>query len=361
MTEKRKLYLCEKPDQAKKYSKKINPCDRILITEILGYKFNYAQIQFSNAPYTDLTPKYEINKDLYGGDINSLIDRYTKEYSVDGIHKINTLLKKYYLMRIENEDVSNSLIKEYLIGFDEIVFACDYDYTGLRTFELYFKVYCNLGDNYLDFFIKNNIKISFIKNHNSTEKLLDKSIRKKEPFLISELANNSIEHYKKKDFLEYNYTLNSILFFNEIYLIIFRKQPQNSITKNFINVLYHLKDGNKLQDYKITDYMRKKNIGNNCSRHKIFETMNKLGFLLEEEKKCNLNLKGKVPFYSLSKNGLKFIECLHTKVNDPHFTLRLDNDYKILNLTDFKIKYEKYLFNVFSKQKRLNRKIFHND
>jgi hypothetical protein len=359
MTEKRKLYLCEKPDQAKKYSKKINACDRILITEILGYKFNYPKIQFSNAPYTDLMPQYEINKGLYEGDVNSLIDRYTKEYSIDGIHKTNILLKKYYLMRIENEDVSNSLIEEYLTGFDEIVFACDYDYTGLRTFELYFKTYCNLGDNYLDFFAKNDIKISFIKNQNSTDKLLDKSIREKESFLISELANESIEHYNKKDFLDYNYTLNSILFLNEIYVQIFKKQPINSITKNFINILFFLKNENGLQDHKIMDYMIIKNIGNNCSRHEIFKTMNELGFFTEEEKKCNLNLKGRKLLYKLSVNGLKFIECLHTKVNDPYLILRLGDDYKNLNLIDFKVKYEKYLYNVFSKQKRLNRKLFH--
>lgn len=359
MSEKRKLYLSEKPYVAKYYSKHIKDNDRIILTGMIEYKFKYPDIMFSNSPYTELEPQYILEVNKRPEYQHYFHERYINEYWNNGQIKINSLLEEYHYKRIKDHDFDNTKIKEYFKTFDEIVFACDYDYTGLRAFELYFKIYCNLGNDYLLFFSENNIKVSFVKNIHIDDKSIPRAINKKEVFSKSTLAQESISHYLSKDFFEYNYNINSILFFNEIYKIIFKKDAEYSITKNFINILYFMLDKSNLSEHKILKYMEISKIGNPCSRAYILETMDSLGFFFKKEIKCNQNIKGKREIINLSAESISFLKYLHKKTDDPFLTSRLQDDYTNIKYSAFKNKYEKYLYNVFSKQKRMNRKLLH--
>jgi len=136
--------------------------------------------------------------------------------------------------------------------------------------------------------------------------------------------------------------------------------------------------------------MEEDNVGSLICRSLFIENLHKIG-LIEEDKseilgypvskeynnehKHTAIYEGEIISverypYQISEKGKLFVECLHKKLRDPNLSTRLGRDilseYEFLSsyekvndlsIEDFKDKYERYLYNVFSKQKRYLRKI----
>ena len=351
----RKLILCEKPMAANEFCKLINKNDKIILSQsIAGYTFNYQDIKFSEAPYTKENPKYKFRK-LENSLFSTASFNYKKE-----IIDCPMLIEIYNKREILNKEEYIKLVINYLKNFNEIIFACDWDISGHRGFHLKFSNYFKLGENWLNILTNLGIKITAVKiscfNHESLKKDFNNRVEYKN--------NENIEYFKdsyiKKDYFEYNYNLNSLLFFNEI-LKNLNSNLDILLTKNYISTLF-LINNNEKNEHEILSEMREMAIGSFTSKSKIISKLfeNKL---IENDKNNHLILT------DLSE---KFIKFLHKKINDPYLNIRLyinnlessHYDEKLialnqnLSVDDFKFKYEKYLYDVFSKQKRLSRKNF---
>jgi len=206
------------------------------------------------------------------------------------------------------------------------------------------RYFFELGKEWIDFFNIYNIKISIMKVCSFDEKSLSKYFAERKNIYDSDYHLLK-ESYIKKDFFEYNYNLNSLLFFNNILKKINIDKNDIILTKNHISTLFLLQKENLTEDL-IIQLMNKRKIGQASSFAEIVYNLN----ILKLTQKRN-------ELVSLSEQGELFLSFLHKKINDPYLNIRLQNDHKELSVEDFKIKYEKYLYEIFSKQKRFLRKL----
>lgn len=373
---RKKLFVCEKPMAANSLTNIINENDHIILAQgISSYKFDYQLVKFSESPYTKEKPRYKHY-------IKNNFDIFNTEcWDNNGNRFKNTFLKKYFDFKnneVFNKENNLKLLEEFFRQYDEIVYACDADLTGFRGFDFKFEKYFNLGKDWISFFDKLNIKITGMIINSLDEKSLNDSYKKREILKDSLFFKNLKDSYLKKDFFEYNYNLNSILFFSDAlkdagYI---KNEHSKILTKNYILTIFLIKNNDHLSISNITNKMCLKNIGSSASRYVIIDDLLKME-IVEEDKNVLLDDNDnddelKSYKYKLTKMGEKFVCNLHKKVRDPDLSIRLlknnftiiddlkydkREDAKNLSVEDFKEKYEKYLYNVFSKQKRFLRKI----
>lgn len=337
-----KLFVCEKPSQLKKINEVFNKKHMgIIAPSINSYKFNYEELKYSNAPYTNKIPKYKYNylteKQYFSvgvsESINSKVSITTNEF-----------LKNYF------ESNFKKYVIDFFYQFDEIIIACDIDHSGIRGIDFKFEKYFNLGKEWINFFEKMNITVSIMKITSFDEKDLKEKYENRENLKNSKNYKILQKTYINKDFFEYNYNLNAILFFNDIlHKIDLKNEYDIVITKNHISFLFILKNiiqENNMNFNFIYKELLNKKIGSEASIIEILNNLLKLGLVKEKNKEI----------YFLSQKGIEFVSYLHKKTNDPYLNLRLVEDMQKLNVDDFQKKYEKYIYTVFSKQKRLLRK-----
>jgi len=350
---KKKLFVCEKPMAAKLISSIMSDDDiAILAQGTAAYQFNYQEISFKESPYTREIPKYKKNNNYEFFDIVTFDNK-------------GNSFECPTLKEIRNLDQYSEIIKEYFAQFSEVIYCCDYDLTGYRAFSFRMEFYFKIGDNWEDFFEKNNIKLSVIKINAFDSEMLKESY--KERLLIK--GNVELEslksNYIKKDYFEYNYNLNSMLFFGQALREVgyIKGDHDFLLTKNYIWVIFEL-NKNKLNLSTLLKKMENKNIASSASRKQLLKNLKLMGLIKEDNSFSNKCLE-------LSQLSLDFIKKLHKKVDDPFISLRLlhnnfEYGYNIsglkiknvenLSILDFMEKYEKYLYNTFSKQKRFLRK-----
>lgn len=336
---KRKLFLTEKPDSAENLSFLLKKQDITILAQCIGgYKFNYINIDYSNTPYTKLNPLYKENVKF----IHSI-------FNTNAFFQNKNRIEFPYLLEIINskenknkEDLKRK-VEEFFINFDEIIFACDYDHIGWRGFEFKMTYFFKLGEKWINFFNSCDIKISIMKIFSYNKKSLKKSFMKRKNIQDSD-CHLLKESYIKRDFFEYNYNLNSLLFFNKILKKIEIDNKNITLTKNYIATLFLLKEGKMLEKDLIT-FMREKKVGESSIFFEIIYNLRSLNLIKREGH-----------FISISNKGKLFLSFLHKKSNDPYLNIRIIKDINELSLEDFKIKYEKYLYQLFSKQKCFLRK-----
>lgn len=346
----RKLFVVEKQDVVKRLIHLLNENDLIILApSINGYKFNYQKLNFLNAPYTKEKPKYKMNLNA------NYIDHFlTYCVNKDGKTKI-TFLEKHRRNIQNNKQTEQSLINEFLCQFDEIVCACDRDHTGIRSFDFKFSKYFNLGDNYIDYFISKNIKTTQMIMLDLLKTSITNSFKSRKNISDSRLFLKLKEDYLKKDFFDYNYNLNSLLFFSQF------NNSKMVITRNMIQTLYILKSCDNIDSVTLLSKMNRKQIGSIASRSEIIEKLIELNFFEKTLLKfCIIDDKRESlrQYFKLSKKGKELINQCHKKINDPFLSERLLNDIfghkngDGLPINDFYKKYEQYLYTAFSKQKR---------
>ena len=337
---KRKLFFAEKPMAAKQLSTLLEKQDMIILSQsIAAYNFDYIDINYSNAPYTKLNPLYKENKKF----TNSLFNTNAFFYNQSRIE--SPILLEIIKLKNNNEYKKEyeRKVKEFFLNFDEIIFACDFDISGWRGFEFKMINFFGLGENWINFFESYNIKISIIKIDSFDEKSLKRYYEERKDIYNSDYYLLK-EGYIKKDFFEYNYNLNTLLFFKKTLKKLNIDSDNIVLTKNHIATLFLLKE-KKFNEEELTKLMTERKIGQICTIPEIIYNLSLLKLTKKENK-----------FILLSEQGELFLTFLHKKINDPYLNIRLQNDYKKLSVEDFKVKYEKYLYEVFSKQKRFLRK-----
>tara|TARA_B100000700_G_scaffold57935_1_gene62880 strand:+ start:977 stop:2053 length:1077 start_codon:yes stop_codon:yes gene_type:complete len=351
----RKLFICEKPDIAKKLQPFLNENDLIILSQPIGvFKFNYQNISFSEAPYTKEKPQYKIDFNAKNIE-NSCITAFNKSGKV----RVN-FLEYYYSSLKNNKEVKFKDIDNFFNNFDEIVNCCDADYSGARAFDFKFSKYFKLGDDYLNYFQNKKLILSTMYLYILLDYNIKESFSQRYNSKNYQLFLKHREEYQKKDFFEYNYNLNSLLFFS--------KYIKNIVlTKNMIQTLLLFKNELEFSDSNILFKMDKKKIGTAASRYKIIEELNKSD-IIEQVHLDYYLLKTKEKriksYFRIAKQGQFLLnEIMHKKIKDPHLSERLNADIfgtknnESLSFEDFYNKYEQYLYTVFSKQKRfLNKK-----
>lgn len=353
-----KLFVCEKPAAVNCITFLFEKNDNaIVIGNIAPFKFDYQDIKFSKAPYTREIPQYKPNP--YYQEPNFFHDGlYGKDYRFGRGYKTDRFLNEYYFKKdTYGYEKNKEEILKFFSKYEEIIYFCSNDYSSYRSFDFRFSKYFGLGENWLEILNENNIKVSFVKVTAFYKEGIQKDFDERTDFNNNPNVFKLKESYMKKDYFEYNYNLNSILFFNEILDKIghVKSDKDTTLTKNYILFLYLLSkqsyNFNELHTLRDTYY-----IGSISSFEYRFEKMIDMGLLTVDNK-----------VYSITKKGLDFLTYLHKKIYDPYLNQRIisnnkDEDcYKdikddYLNLEDFKVKYEAYLYRTFSKQKRFSRK-----
>lgn len=328
---KKTLYVCEKISSAKEISLFIKPNDEIILSQSVGkYNFNYQDVKFSESPYTKETPIYKLNK-------NTLKHFDYVLIKSGGEVTENEILKEYMNLIISGDNLEkcHCLVEDFLKKYDEIVFACDFDHRGFRAFEFKFEKYFNLGKNWVKYFEEKGIKLSYLFITAIHESVLPNTIKNKLTINKNSKEFNSLrDFYIKKDFFEYNYNLNTMLFFGSL------------ITKNYVMVMQLLFKNENMNIMNLIDLMNDRCIGTASSTVEIINKLKENDYVINDSAN-----------YSLSEKGLFVLEKMHPKMNDPYLGQRLNKDVFELELNDYINKYEKYLYNTFSKQKRFLRKI----
>lgn len=365
---KRTLFVCEKPSVAEDLSVIMGESDKaILGLGAVIYKFNYQDVKFSESPYTKEEPKYKLSLDTLSGanHFHYGVWNNTKEKSDD----IN--LKEYFELVKKNSFNKKTIecLFNFFNDFDEVVYACDNNATGCRSFCFKFEKYFNLGKNWINYFEDRNIKMTAMYIFLNDKTSLKKAYGERTPIKNSEYFQSLVDDYIKKDFFEYNYNLNSILFYSDALRKVGYIKDENYkvLTKNYILSLYLLQENENLLKDDFIDKMEERKIGTSRSRNLIIENLLKMNMIKDINDGNRISLM-------LSNLGKSFLNLLHKKVNDKYLGIRLSQDrfYNSnhikknlentaqMSVEDFKSKYEKYLYNTFSKQKRFLRKIKRN-
>lgn len=359
----KKLFICEKPSQTKLVLKTLGEDNDVAIISpsIAAYKFDYLRsIPYKNIPITK-TPEYKQQFPKYGN--------YGKVYFIDnekvnikeqeeikelydcisyltGSHKSGKIYKENDLFEIKNT------VKEYIESFDEIIYACDPDYTGVRGFTLLFKMFFGYHEYKRQLAYK-KIKISYLEINSLDEKFLKESYDKRTDLILDESFSNLIESYKKKDLFEYSFNLNSMVLFGDILRNI-GIYEEVIITKNMLLTLMLISNSNKLTESDLIHNMTNSNIGSPVSRTEIITKLYDIGLIYFGTYKKN---KRDVRYHILTKEGELFLENIHPKVKDPKMSVKLeDKIYGNLTAEEFKVDVEEKMDIMFSKQKRFFRK-----
>jgi len=344
-----KLFICEKPSCAKLYQFLLNKGDLIIVACGTGsYKFDYEDVSFLKSPYISRKPKYRINLEKNRTPLTVKSWDSKTGFKNDLLSDLVELHNSDKFRKQEIDLITNDFLKD----FDEIIFACDPDITGVRAFCFKFEKFFNIGIDWKKKLFKKGIRVTALICYSGNQESLLRSYNERKEINISKKFKYLEENYIKKDFFEYNYNLNAILFFkNHIDL------PEHLsgefdcvLTKNHISTLFLVRSMAGISDDNLNHLMNENKIGSPVSRSVIIENLLKIGLVKEisDSKSGRIYCK-----YKLTSAGEVFLNNLHKKVNDPYLINVLYKDISNKSISDFKIKYKKYLYEVFSRQKKL--------
>jgi hypothetical protein len=368
-----KLFICEKPAQLQSILKTLgSPKDRAIIAPVItSYKFDYPK----HIPFNKITflgnPNYKMSLNMR--------DMIFHVYKHDSSEENGILKNRYnklahdlnFMANIRgelNDESYSSNPTDFFKDFEEVIYACSPNYSTIRTFDFHLKYFFNMNEC---FFNNNNIKYTYLK-YRALDKIslqiafLDRQEMVNEKIYASNgseiylpnLFDSGRESYRKKDYFEYNYNVNSIVLLNEILRVNGLITPSHVITKNTVSTLLLIHNNTKqLTEERLLSAMLKLKIGSNWSVAKIIKNMfqdNLIGYKKEY-------IDGiQKEYIILTELGLKFISSINNKLKFKHLSVNLDKD--ILNVDfsfdNFKEKYSILLRKMFDKQKRLNRRLY---
>ena len=223
--------------------------------------------------------------------------------------------------------------------YDRLVIATDFDYVG--HFSVHKILINKIGDNWRDCFDK-----IIVINTNSYDSEETRTMNLDLNYNLSFFEKN-INYAERKYYFDYNYNLNSKVFFNEIIKKKNLSKLNISISKYMLLALWQIRN-KKLMSLGIYDFMHnykgsgkyeKRRLGSVASIGTIIKNLEDLGFLDNS---------------GITANGNSFLDSLVKQAFDPDLPMRIDifsnnPDPDVFN------KIDKYLLNVFSKQKNKNK------
>lgn len=201
----KRLFLTEKPNMSLNlYNALGKKGDYYMsIPCFVGYVFDYDIKKTKNIlDYND--PKYKLTEKKHAFSFSFY------SWGKDKIQKEDNILNKAYKEKIENkknkvksEHYFNKL-KEFIMSFDEVIIATDYDRSGARGADLFFK-----------YFLEGLIPKSTYRMymHSLSESYLNNAYENKEKIDLKKVELNSgryinlLNLYKSKDFINYNFNM----------------------------------------------------------------------------------------------------------------------------------------------------------
>lgn len=341
---KPKLFICEKPLMADKVSLLMEEGDVVILAQsISSYKFDYGKLLYKDSPYKDLNPIYKKNIN-YNSNIFNAVNWNNKAEKI--------ICEKLREIEVSG-DIKNSI--DYLRTFSEIIFACDYDFTGLRGFDFKMSKFFNFGNDWQTLLKLNSIIVKVMKTLATDENSMINGFKNRCNMEGNDEISIIRNSYIKKDYFEYNYNLNSILFFNKCLKDIDKKIYDSDnilLTKNYIWALIKISK-EELNESDLIKKMSLSDIGSVVSRSEILNNLSKFGliiFLNDSKETVGTHV-------ILTESGSALVKKFHKRLDDPFIGIRLSEDIlSELSVSDFKSKYERYLYLTFSKQKRYLRK-----
>jgi hypothetical protein len=321
---------------------------------------------------------------------------YPKEIKYKNYPKTNDLKFRLRDVVIDTSSLQNNTRTKtkfnFFSQFEELILCPDPDHTGVYSAILTLEKV--LGDNWQQYFKK----ITYMKFISYDRDIINKQI---DTLLFDKIKGNKLndknksfyeEWYKQgkiKRYFEYNYNINSNIFFKEI-LKTLNIQYEFTLSKYMImafNFFYHEIDEKgiraadffkKLQDYKGSGKYKKSEdihswgIGGPASRCTIVERLIELE-LIEKRDTIKYNVKRKsynpiteenttkivpelrIEKYFKSELGEKFFNLLSKKTYDKDLVFRLTNVWMLKSFEEAKNDIDTYMIEMFKTQKRKNK------
>ena len=346
------LVIIEKQSQ-----KEILEKSNIFIDYLTDKEYDFLET-LSFVPFTFKYPK------------NIKYKEYPKSNNLE--YKLNSSLVNF------NQKILNQyekLNKDYLLSFDELFLAPDFDHTGI--YSVYLILENILGPDWKSLFKK----IHYLKFISFDKKTINNEILQ---VIFDDNYNSSIEkkfdrlyeYAKIKRYFEYNYNINSNIFFKEVFVKLINSyiNKEDDFFKNRISSLiegeiptftkyiimtFHIiaEDFNynvKLND--LLSYIQKYEGSGKYSEYTncSIGSPASVGLIikrLEELALIDISDKGLVRFTDL---GIQFHSLLHNKTFDVDLPFRIKN-WCSSNFNEAIIGIDKYIYRYFSYQKAKNK------
>ena len=324
--------LSNKEKKYKDFEKKLLSYDEIKVFNLFGfglYTFKLpSKIKYKNYPYIKEKEYKRITKI---GKID--IENYIPEKYNDNLYI------RYNIKYTKLSDYQEALNKTQNVDF---LIYVDCDATGVNIIDRLLNDYCPQWRNKI-----NNIYINLF-------------MKFEDIFNVFKTKNDFIKYDRIKKignikfFFDYNYMINSMIFFKEILnntqnkediymskytvltLHLIWKEYKNKSFR-FVEILQKMENKFKIKDSYIG------NIGTPISGHVILSNILQLNIFDEISKER----------YIFNEKSEAFISLFHKKTFDPYIISRLEN-WKTLKEDEAKEKISKYLLDIFKCQKKKN-------
>lgn len=296
----KKLFIFEKPSMLSQFFKSLaNPEDvGVVFFAIASFKFEYSYHNLLELPVFPEKAKYRYT----GGEKNC-----GKVY--DSKTKIKEKESEWLFNALKEPENNADRIKKYFESFDEIIYAMDFDETGVRAFVLFFnRLFGTKSFEEIEKKFSVSVLNTYFYNH---QKMFDN--RENQEY------KRKLKYFEKKimkkDNKEYVFNINSFNIFHTLYndFKILDKNEQ-IFTRKYIQILQEYQNLNKLLDKgSLVCFLSKKEIGSVLSRHKIIDNLIDIGFLKEDDNKClsltysGLYFLNKIPNYNLDNSKEIFL------------------------------------------------------
>jgi hypothetical protein len=356
---KNKIIFCEKPSQLKHVMKELGEDGDIgiICPAIAAFKFSYPEkINYQDIPSMNSDPIYLNNCCKYGnyGYVCKNGEMVKSEILFDFFQSSNHEKKSINdcdRSWSQYRDEVHLKTKDYIESFGEIICATDNDKTGVRGFEFYMEKYLGFY-NYKYQLKSKDVRISHLMYASMDRKGLLRAYDDRKLILESPYFDLLCESYKKKDYFEYNFNINSLILFGDILRNI-GIYGSFIINKNMLLTMMIVESFNKISEHILIKEMEKNGIGQACSRSEIIERIYNQGLFYYTESKKNGK---KIRKLLLSEDGEEFLLNVHPKVKDPKMALHVEKDINSdMSISKFKEKYREKFEIMFSKQKRFLR------
>ncbi len=287
----KKLFISEKPAQIKTVLKQCgHPEDDGLVFFAIGsFLFDYSIYNLLELPVVPLSPSYQyISKNKNSGVVYN--------YSTNGLKKIEESL--LFSNALKDPSKYREDIKHFFSKYDEIVFAMDFDHTGVRGFVQYFSRL--LGLNTLKE-IFDAYNVSIINNYIYP---ISKSFKKRFEKSHYEGLIDFERYFIENDYEEYVFNLNSYNFFHSVFENFQKLNEEGRVfTRKHIYALIEFASlkNDYSSEHSFLSIMQKKEIGSVLSRFEILNNLVSVGFLKREKSIIYLTKKG-LDFYHKVKN-----------------------------------------------------------
>lgn len=287
----KKLFISEKPAQIKTVLKQCgHPEDDGLVFFAIGsFLFDYSIYNLLDLPVVPSSTSYQyISSNQNNGVVYN--------YSTNGLKKI----EESFLLNnaLKAPDKYREDVKFFFSKYDEIVFAMDFDHTGVRGFVQHFSRL--LGLNTLKE-IFDAYNVSIINNYIYP---ISKSFKKRFEKYHYESLINFERYFIENDYEEYVFNLNSYNFFHSVFENFQKLNKEGRVfTRKQIYALIEfakLKNGYS-SEHSFLSIMQKKEIGSVLSRFEILNNLVSVGFLKKEKSIIYLTKEGS-DFYQKVKD-----------------------------------------------------------